>query len=542
MEQCSAGDAHSAVLTTNRNGVRDRQLKKISTFGRGAHGRLGTGKTKNVHTPMPVTAWLPSLDGLQIKQVICGGAHTLALLVKEVPKSLANPWAFETFVAAWGFGTNGQLGDGYAQHSNTPVKVKFPRWEKIAEIAAGRSWSMARSISGDLFTWGKGLRGQLGQGSRSFCYAPYKIDTFASFLKLSSGYSHSVCIATQKRFLNAKISERLIGKADPMTPILDFGPEKRECSSIFAFDCCRTNLPEKLKNQRISCRTCKIQNLCYLCGKFCHRKHELILNRSTENKTHHCECGIYNMKCRVLPTIKEIPEDSDSASKWFQNVLKEEKLREVSVVKIQVAARKYNGKKFIHNLKVKRRIMREDACTWYYEEMIIKPIFRKFENAYYLYRETRELVQMRIEENLKRKYDYMYNLQGALQGIDAVMFGTRIFVKQICPMVSNGPDTVRDHPTYSLSWSSIRNAQLKKMNGDRMPRTEVALLTQFLPRYDKKEGCFFDRDVHLLTYRYFKDDRTERWRKRMEVIIEKEKELSVMRARASQIQRLISQV
>ena len=112
-ESCSAGDAHSAVLTTIRAGNREKQLRRISTFGRGAHGRLGNGTNRNKCTPILVSKWLPSLENVQFHQVACGGAHTLALASKVVPQGIANPRGRETFVVCWGYGKNGQLGTGY---------------------------------------------------------------------------------------------------------------------------------------------------------------------------------------------------------------------------------------------------------------------------------------------------------------------------------------------------------------------------------------------------------------------------------------------
>ncbi|KAJ1388258.1 regulator of chromosome condensation 1/beta-lactamase-inhibitor protein II, partial [Ochromonadaceae sp. CCMP2298] len=184
IEQCAAGDAHSAVITIARGGNRALQVRRISCFGRGAHGRLGNGTNRNSALPVLVSSWLPSLKNVRFLQVACGGAHTLALAAHPVPQSIANPRGMETFVCAWGFGTNGQLGTGYRVDSFVPVKARMPRWDVIAEVSAGRSWSMARSVAGEVYTWGKGLRGQLGQGATKFSLAPRKLEAYGSFVRI----------------------------------------------------------------------------------------------------------------------------------------------------------------------------------------------------------------------------------------------------------------------------------------------------------------------------------------------------------------------
>ena len=278
VEHCAAGDAHSAVLTTSRKTQRDIQLRRVVTFGRNGHGRLGNGSTNNMNFPVAVDKWLPSLQGMQVKQVACGGAHTLALLTRKVSKTLANPWAIETAVAAWGYGANGQLGTGYTYHSFVPVKSRVPRWEIVAEVSAGRSWSMLRTIGGELYTWGKGLRGQIGQGKVKFSLAPVKLNTFAAFVKLNAGYSHNLCIATQKNFLNPKIAEKLIGQDDPLQHLIEPNLEKQVASSTYLFNCCRAENLKVKSNYRVACAECKYEYICYACSKFCHRNHNLSRN------------------------------------------------------------------------------------------------------------------------------------------------------------------------------------------------------------------------------------------------------------------------
>jgi len=137
------------VLTTSRKGNGSTmQPYRVASFGRGAYGRLGIGNNYNMSLPAAVTQWFPSFESFDIKQISCGGAHTLALGVKHIPKTLANPLGTVTIVAAWGYGGNGQLGTGAADFCLTPVRCRIPKWEIVAEISAGKSWSMARTIGG----------------------------------------------------------------------------------------------------------------------------------------------------------------------------------------------------------------------------------------------------------------------------------------------------------------------------------------------------------------------------------------------------------
>jgi alpha-tubulin suppressor-like RCC1 family protein len=286
VETCAAGDAHSAVLTTMRAGSRSTQLRRISTFGRGAHGRLGNGTNRNMCSPVLVSKWLPSLQKVQFHQLACGGAHTLVLASQVVPQGIANPRGLETFVVAWGYGKNGQLGTGYRYDSFVPVKARMPRWDIITEISAGRSWSMAKSAGGEVYTWGKGLRGQLGQGPEKFCLAPRKIESFASFVHISSGYAHNVAITTPKKFLSTELTEhqaRHDGSGyKPLEPYVKATLRRANSTSLFAFDCCRRNAAPWKKKTRFRCLDCMCASICLLCAKLCHRGHRVILLDTAE--------------------------------------------------------------------------------------------------------------------------------------------------------------------------------------------------------------------------------------------------------------------
>ena len=283
-EQCSAGDAHSGVLVTSRKVDRLKQVKKVGTFGRNGHGRLGNGKTNNSKRPISVDNFLPSFANAKPRQICCGGAHTLLLFEKRVPKSSSNPMAMETYVACWGYGENGQLGTGFLGHQLFPNKVRLPKWEIISEVSAGRSWSLARTVGGDLYTWGKGLRGQLGQLDVKISVAPVKLESFASFIKLGSNYSHNLCIGTHRSHLNQIIAGEHFDSKDPLSPIISPNMDRMECSSLRHFNCCRSENLRAKDYFRASCVDCDLKYVCHACIKLCHRGHDILVDELNNEK------------------------------------------------------------------------------------------------------------------------------------------------------------------------------------------------------------------------------------------------------------------
>ena len=93
-----------------------------------------------------------------------GGAHSLVLAEANCPAGLANPWGTRRAIYAWGYGANGQLGNDQIQDRPTPVRCKMPNGEVVAELAAGKAHSLALTLHGDLYAWGKGWMGEAPRG------------------------------------------------------------------------------------------------------------------------------------------------------------------------------------------------------------------------------------------------------------------------------------------------------------------------------------------------------------------------------------------
>ncbi|XP_016408301.1 RCC1 and BTB domain-containing protein 2-like [Sinocyclocheilus rhinocerous] len=132
--EVACGSHHTIALTTEGE-----------TYGWGynCNGQLGLGNNGNQQTPCRIAA----LQGINIVQVACGYAHTLAL-------------TDEGFVYSWGANSYGQLGTGNKSNQAVPTLINMDK-ERIVEVAACHTshTSAAKTQSGQVLMWGQ-CRGQ----------------------------------------------------------------------------------------------------------------------------------------------------------------------------------------------------------------------------------------------------------------------------------------------------------------------------------------------------------------------------------------------
>lgn len=119
---------------------------KVLTWGANFSGQLGDGSTIERSTPVQVQG-LPG----PVVSIAGGGAHSLAATAGGV-------WA-------WGDNTSGQLGNDSFEDSSKPVQVVgLPAGDRVDQVAAGASHSLALTQSGEVWAWGWNGWGQLGPG------------------------------------------------------------------------------------------------------------------------------------------------------------------------------------------------------------------------------------------------------------------------------------------------------------------------------------------------------------------------------------------
>lgn len=133
-----------------------REDGSVWTWGLNDVGQLGDGSWASRCEPGPVrdstgTGCLTGVVG-----IAAGGEHMVAV------KSDGTAWA-------WGSNVHGQLGDGTCVTSNLPVQVVGPGGEgvltDVVEVGAGVRFTAALRSDGTVWTWGRSLYGQLGDGT-----------------------------------------------------------------------------------------------------------------------------------------------------------------------------------------------------------------------------------------------------------------------------------------------------------------------------------------------------------------------------------------
>jgi alpha-tubulin suppressor-like RCC1 family protein len=176
----AAGNSYTLVLTSDG---------KVFAWGSNSSGQLGNGTTNSSTTPVAVDM-SGALSGKTVTAIAAGDAHTLAVT--------SNGKVF-----AWGANGYGQLGDGTTTHRTTPVAVHMSGallGKTVTAVAGGGDHTVALTSDGKVFTWGKNIYGQLGDGTTNFTGTPTPVAVRALFGKrmtaIAGGGDHTVALTS----------------------------------------------------------------------------------------------------------------------------------------------------------------------------------------------------------------------------------------------------------------------------------------------------------------------------------------------------------
>ncbi len=148
----------------------------VQCWGNGGNGRLGTGNNISSFVPVDVLG----LEGA-VKQVTVGQDFTCAL-------------GDSGGVQCWGAGNRGRLGNGSTANSSSPVQVSGLT-SGVAAIGAGNEFACALLVSGSVRCWGYGVNGNLGNGDTADSSSPVTVlnVTNAKSISVASG---TACVTT----------------------------------------------------------------------------------------------------------------------------------------------------------------------------------------------------------------------------------------------------------------------------------------------------------------------------------------------------------
>jgi uncharacterized delta-60 repeat protein len=176
----AAGGSHTLALFSNG---------KVYGWGDNEYGQLGNGSSV-FDENLPVLA-VGALSGRRVIGISAGEYHSLAV-------------CDDGFVAAWGLGDSGQLGNGDTANQKSPVAVDLtdvPPGETIIAVAAGRWHSIALTSGGKVFTWGNNQSGQLGDGNTSNQKHPILVPDLTATAIYGGGTYHSLALRSDGKLV-----------------------------------------------------------------------------------------------------------------------------------------------------------------------------------------------------------------------------------------------------------------------------------------------------------------------------------------------------
>lgn len=154
----------------------------VWTWGENRGSKANLGNKDEIGGDYAVPAVVPGLSN--VVNVAAGVWHGLALQANGS-------------VSSWGDNSYGQLGTGgTGGNSSTPVSVS--NLTQVVAVAAGQNHNIALRQDGNIWTWGQGDSGQLGDGSSNNIATPTMIPGISNVITVAAGADHSMALTTSR--------------------------------------------------------------------------------------------------------------------------------------------------------------------------------------------------------------------------------------------------------------------------------------------------------------------------------------------------------
>ena len=167
----ATGFGHSLALSADG---------RIFAWGHNFSGELGNGTT--VSSSVPVLVEQP--EGVDFIQIAAGSSHSIAL-------------GDDGKTYAWGNNARNQLGNNATKYASwTPVQVTQPAGVTFTRITAGYEHNLATGNDGNTYAWGSDWYGELGNGPAPGSSSPVRVDMpdGVKVTDISAGYFNSVAL------------------------------------------------------------------------------------------------------------------------------------------------------------------------------------------------------------------------------------------------------------------------------------------------------------------------------------------------------------
>ena len=126
-----------------------------------------------------------------VSAVVCTAGLTATLSLEGVVHCFGlNRWG------QCGHSTNNKVG---AMHVYSPQRVLIPAGERVRSLDAGLQHCLVALHTGQVLAWGKGNRGQLGDGNIDTSGVPVKVKLPAAAVAVSAGFNHSAALTDDGR-------------------------------------------------------------------------------------------------------------------------------------------------------------------------------------------------------------------------------------------------------------------------------------------------------------------------------------------------------